>query len=58
MLEKSAHKMRHGRVNPNYDEASTKVALKMLGRREDIPDWVAVGASDQFKRGMLFQTAA
>lgn len=58
ILHESAHEMKNGHRNANYDPEATKLALKMLGRREDIPDWVEVGASDAFRRGRFVQQAA
>lgn len=38
-------------------EERTREALKVLGRREGIPDWVPVGASDRFRAGRIRRTS-
>lgn len=46
---------RRGQRRLRTPEAEERVrrALETLGRREGIPEWVPVGASDKFKRGEL-----
>lgn len=52
-LQRYGHEKRGGRFVSAEAEQRTKLALIALGRREGIPDWVPVGASDQFRGGKL-----
>lgn len=51
---KARHAAMRGHRPMGFDEQELgKRALTALGRREDIPDWVPVGASDKFRQGQL-----
>lgn len=44
---------RYGHARDAEGQARAKEALTALGRREGIPDWVPVGASDRYRAGQL-----
>lgn len=52
-LQKFGHQRRDGRFTSEEAAERTKLALIALGRREGIPDWVPVGASDRFRSGKI-----